>query len=164
MRIYILLVGLLLPFAAHAQCKALRKKKEKSTGKLTITTDPKEPVSLSKVLQGETTTYYLRISAPASATGDKKGVFIMVSDKTLYKWPEETIAVQAERNRSWRDNSFTATSTLVLTADQLQSFATYRINDYELGEFEWTVNEGSGELFRRQVGCLVNAKPKKNKK
>lgn len=164
MRNYILLACLLLPLIGYSQCKALRKKKEKSTGKFTITTDPREPVSMSKVIQEGATTYYIRLLAPASATGDKKGVFVNVADKTLLKWPDEAVSVTAERQRAWRNNPLTASSTLSLTADQLHTFATNRISDYELIEFEWTLKGDSGELFRKQVECLVNTMPRQKKR
>jgi hypothetical protein len=153
-----------LPYLSQAQCKALRKKKDKTTGGLTITTDPKEPVHMVKRIDNTSTTYYLTLSAPASGSGDRTGVFLMVADKALHKWPDQVVTVTATRHRAWWGNPLTATSTVVLSPDQVPTFTTNRIRDYELGEFDWVVKDELGEKFRQQVECLVKVNLKNGKK
>ncbi len=153
----IIVLALLAPGLSWAQCNALRKKENKATGEIRLTTDKSETASVIREIRLNKTTYYLSLSAPGNTNTNHQGVSLLLDGDTKLDWPNEMVMVAPS---SLHGNAhFKAQSYIELTNEQIQALIKKRIVTYKLYVFDGIIKERIGESLRKQIECLVNVNP-----
>lgn len=145
---------LFLPLIGFGQCKDLRKKTDKFTGAIRAYSTYAEPTTVIRVVDGEKTTYYLRLAAPAAANFKRKGVKVLLADGQRLEWPEQEVKVEFETFHPRWSTNLVAEAFITLTEEQVRQLARSRITDYQLYIYDWSLKEKLGEAFRQQFECL----------
>ncbi len=153
----IIILALSLPILSWAQCSALRKKENKSTGEIRLATDKSEAASVTREMRLNKTTYYLSLSTPGNTSSNQHGVTLLLDDGNKLDWPNAM--VMSTPSSPHGNTHFKAQSYVELTTEQLQALTKNRIVNYKLYIFDETVKERHGESLRKQIECLVTVNP-----
>ena len=148
-----------LPLISFGQCKDLRKRTDKFSDKITLMTPLDEPASITRFIESGKSTYFLRLTAPAMASADRKGVKLLLSDGQRIEWPDEEVEVEVTTFHPRWDTNFRAKAFIELTEEQMQHLQKSRITDYQLYIYDWEVKEKLGETLRLQINCLTTIDP-----
>lgn len=108
------------------------------------------PIIIYKVINGNSSQYYLSLSADGSTLNvGESGLIILFEDGTKLERPNQKIDVEAG------DSDFKYKAFISLTETDLEKFTSKKISKYRLYIYDKTINQGEGEKFTHFVKCVL---------
>lgn len=136
-------------------CKGFTTKKDKFTGKTTVYTDFRGPITFTKVIEGDYISYFMRLEVGGETlnTGEK-GVFLILDDGEILTFPDESIDTKV--NDSEYGGRWIYTAFMSMDQNLIDKLSEHYVTDIRLYIYDSSPSETYAKQRRAKLKCLVS--------